>query len=97
MKIATFRRIVPMLSLLLAAACRTTPAGEARFTRFAYAGHDARFERSIDPRNAYLNPVLCGFNSDPSVCRKGGDYFLVTSSFTFPVSYTHLRAHETSV
>ncbi len=102
MKIATFRRIVPMLSLLLlAAACRTTPAGEARFTRFAYAGHDARFERSIDPRNAYLNPVLCGFNSDPSVCRKGVDYFLVTSSFTFhpsiPIYHSRDLVHWRSI
>lgn len=84
MKETTVRRIVPVLmTLLLAAACRTAPSGEARFDRFAYAGHDARFDREIDPRSEYFNPVLCGFNSDPSVCRKGRDYFLVTSSFTF--------------
>lgn len=76
--------LIPTLTtLLFAAGCDTQQAGEARFTRFAYAGHDARFERTIDPRNEYRNPILCGFNSDPSICRKGGDYFLVTSSFTF--------------
>lgn len=31
----------------------------------------------------YLNPVLPGFNPDPSVVRVGRDYFLVTSSFEY--------------
>ena len=31
----------------------------------------------------YKNPVLKGFNPDPSVCRVGGDYYLVTSTFEF--------------
>jgi len=31
----------------------------------------------------YLNPVIPGFNPDPSVCRSGEDYYLVTSSFEF--------------
>lgn len=30
-----------------------------------------------------LNPLLPGFYPDPSVCRKGDDYYLVTSSFEF--------------
>ena len=29
------------------------------------------------------NPVLKGFYPDPSICRAGDDYFLVTSSFTY--------------
>ncbi len=29
------------------------------------------------------NPILRGFNPDPSICRKGDDYYLVTSSFEF--------------
>ncbi len=28
----------------------------------------------------YRNPVLRGVNADPSVCRRGGDYYLATSS-----------------
>ena len=31
----------------------------------------------------YNNPVIRGFNPDPSVCRVGEDYYLVTSSFEF--------------
>lgn len=31
----------------------------------------------------YTNPVISGFNPDPSVCRAGEDYYLVTSSFEY--------------
>ena len=31
----------------------------------------------------YQNPILPGFNPDPSVCRAGEDYYLVTSSFEY--------------
>ncbi len=31
----------------------------------------------------YKNPVLRGFNPDPSVCRAGDDFYLVTSSFEY--------------
>ena len=31
----------------------------------------------------YRNPVISGFHPDPSVCRDGEDYYLVTSSFEY--------------
>lgn len=31
----------------------------------------------------YQNPVIRGFNPDPSICRVGEDYYLVTSSFEY--------------
>jgi xylan 1,4-beta-xylosidase len=31
----------------------------------------------------YINPVISGFHPDPSVCRVGEDYYLVTSSFEY--------------
>ena len=31
----------------------------------------------------YENPVIKGYNPDPSVCRAGEDYYLVTSSFEY--------------
>lgn len=31
----------------------------------------------------YRNPVISGFNPDPSICRVGSDYYLVTSSFEY--------------
>jgi hypothetical protein len=31
----------------------------------------------------FENPVVSGFASDPSVCRSGEDYYLVTSTFEY--------------
>ena len=31
----------------------------------------------------YSNPIIPGFHPDPSVCRVGDEYFLVTSTFTY--------------
>lgn len=31
----------------------------------------------------YFNPIIRGFNPDPSICRVGEDYYLVTSSFEY--------------
>src|SRR5690606_25349595 len=31
----------------------------------------------------FKNPVIPGFYSDPSVCRVGNDYYLVTSTFEY--------------
>ncbi|MBL6447695.1 glycoside hydrolase family 43 protein [Fulvivirga sp. 29W222] len=34
-------------------------------------------------RVTYRNPIIPGFYSDPSVCRVGDDYYLITSTFEF--------------
>lgn len=31
----------------------------------------------------YTNPIIPGFNPDPSICRAGEDYYLVTSTFEY--------------
>lgn len=31
----------------------------------------------------YQNPIIRGFNPDPSICRVGNDYYLVTSTFEY--------------
>ncbi|MBR0469787.1 MAG: glycoside hydrolase family 43 protein, partial [Clostridia bacterium] len=31
----------------------------------------------------YTNPVISGFNPDPSICKAGEDYYLVTSTFEY--------------
>jgi len=32
---------------------------------------------------SYQNPIIPGYNPDPSVCRVGDDYYLVTSTFEY--------------
>jgi len=34
-------------------------------------------------RETIVNPILTGFYPDPSICRVGEDYYLVTSSFAY--------------
>ncbi|MDE6446439.1 MAG: glycoside hydrolase family 43 protein [Alistipes sp.] len=80
----TFRRLFLSCTLLASlGGCRSLGPDEVRFAGFSYVGRDARFERAVDSCSEYLNPVLAGFHPDPSICRKGDDYFLVNSSFTF--------------
>lgn len=38
---------------------------------------------TVGQQTGYRNPVIPGFNPDPSVCRVGNDYYLVTSTFEF--------------
>ena len=43
------------------------------------------------------NPILSGFYPDPSICRVGEDYYLVTSSFVYapgvPIFHSRDLAH----
>lgn len=45
----------------------------------------------------YTNPILPGMHPDPSICRVGGDYYIVNSSFQFfpgiPVSHSRDLVH----
>lgn len=70
--------------------CRTGSQTEpqssvAMFDSFEYAGSDAYYNSNPLPdESSYYNPILAGWYSDPSICTNGeGDYFLVTSTFTF--------------
>lgn len=53
----------------------------AVFSYFEYVGNDSRFAKKAD--DEYFNPILPGFYPDPAVCRKGGDFFLALSSFSY--------------
>ena len=73
-------------ALILCAAlssCQTTATTEAVFHNFQYQGQDTRFEKDIDPEKEYLNPIISGFYPDPSICRKGEDYYMVHSTFSY--------------
>jgi xylan 1,4-beta-xylosidase len=38
---------------------------------------------SAQKKTEFCNPILAGFYPDPSICRVGSDYYLVTSSFSY--------------
>ncbi len=54
----------------------------AAFEWFEYKGNDKQFTEKL-PENGFRNPILAGFYPDPSITRKGDDYYLVTSSFAY--------------
>ncbi|HVZ65517.1 MAG TPA: glycoside hydrolase family 43 protein [Lacunisphaera sp.] len=64
---------------LLATALAAGPAPVA-FDSFTYTGRDAAFEAPLPPGH-YRNPILAGYNPDPSICRVGDDYYLINSTF----------------
>jgi alpha-N-arabinofuranosidase len=55
----------------------------ARFDWFSYEGRDSVFERVKPGPNQFRNPILTGFYPDPSITRRGDDYYLVTSTFSY--------------
>lgn len=72
------------LVLLILSACQQLgKSSYAIFREARYEGNDSRYDKDIDRQNQYFNPILSGFYPDPSICRKGDDYFLVNSSFSY--------------
>jgi alpha-N-arabinofuranosidase len=55
------------------------------FTRFVYQGDDEVYKENPLKADEFYNPILQGCYPDPSITRKGKDYYLVNSSFSmFP-------------
>ncbi|HUJ42275.1 MAG TPA: family 43 glycosylhydrolase, partial [Opitutaceae bacterium] len=52
------------------------------FDWFEYSGRDVIFSRPA-PAHGYRHPILAGSHPDPSICRVGGDHYLVNSSFAY--------------
>lgn len=58
---------------------------EPIFSNFTYTGEDAVYGDNPLKPGEFYSPILQGCYPDPSITRKGGDYYLVNSSFSmFP-------------
>lgn len=44
---------------------------------------EASVTEATTTNGTFQNPILAGFNPDPSICRVGDDYYLVNSSFAY--------------
>lgn len=77
-----------LIALTLATACLATASARAQSTAavsfdwFEYTGRDAVFEQPL-PAGHYRTPILTGFYPDPSICRVGEDYYLISSTFAY--------------
>lgn len=70
---------------LFAASCADnktaiTP-GTPVFSSFTYVGQDPVYDKNPISENEFYTPILQGCYPDPSICKKGNDYYLVCSSF----------------
>ncbi|MGL4518600.1 MAG: glycoside hydrolase family 43 protein [Phocaeicola sp.] len=55
------------------------------YTQFTYQGDDAIYRNNPLAEDEFYSPILQGCYPDPSITRKGGDYYMVHSSFAmFP-------------
>lgn len=72
-----------ILTVLLVSCRQEVKNNAATFGYAVYQGMDKWFDKPIDAENQYFNPILSGFYPDPSICRKGDDYFLVNSTFSY--------------
>ena len=55
------------------------------FTSYVYQGEDEVYKDYLLKTDEFYNPILQGCYPDPSIARKGDDYYLVTSTFAmFP-------------
>lgn len=62
----------------------TQEYGVAMFDNFVYSGNDDYYKSvELKDPSSFYNPILPGWNSDPSICRAGDDYFMVTSTFSY--------------
>lgn len=67
-----------------AAKAPATVAHTALFDYFSYSGDDDIYKKvKLEGEGGFYNPILPGWYSDPSICRVGDDYFMVTSSFSY--------------
>ncbi len=53
------------------------------FSQFVYQGDDKIYNTYPLKPDEFYNPILQGCYPDPSICRKGDDYYLISSSFAF--------------
>ena len=77
--------ILAILSLNDINAQKKSSSNNPIFTNFSYQGEDQVYKDNPLKKNEFYNPILQGCYPDPSIVRKGSDYFMVTSSFAmFP-------------
>lgn len=74
---------VGILPVMMCAKRESTvkPSDRPIFTNVEYSGHDSVFIKNPLGEDEFYNPILQGCYPDPSICRKGNDYYLVCSSF----------------
>lgn len=59
------------------------PENSPLFSKFVYKGDDDIYKKYPLKTDEFYTPILQGCYPDPSITRKGNDYYLVSSSFAY--------------
>lgn len=70
-----------LLTVSCASNQEATVPGTPVFGNFVYTGQDQVYDKNPLASDEFYSPILQGCYPDPSICRKGNDYYLVCSSF----------------
>lgn len=87
MKLRAFKMVMSLAALCMltipttAKETTTKPSDKPIFTDVEYVGEDSVYTANPLGEDEFYNPILQGCYPDPSICRKGDDYYLVCSSF----------------
>lgn len=72
------------LALMLCVSSAMSAESVAHFSNFEYIGNDDFYNRNqLKSETEFYNPIIPGWNSDPSIVRVGNDYWLVVSTFGY--------------
>nr|WP_320117414.1 glycoside hydrolase family 43 protein [uncultured Marinifilum sp.] len=81
----SFKFFLPIVFIFSILSCKNNSGDRniARFYSFSYQGNNSFYTDNPIDSCQYYNPILSGFYPDPSICKKGDDFYLVNSSFSF--------------
>ena len=68
---------------ITAIAAISSPLAAAPAANFDFVSYRALDTVPVTPSSSYRNPVLPGFQPDPSIVKVGSDFYLVTSTFSW--------------
>ncbi|WP_206513677.1 glycoside hydrolase family 43 protein [Pseudoflavitalea rhizosphaerae] len=75
--------LIAVLSAFAAFSQKRISAGnQPVFTQFTYQGNDRIYRNNPLNEGEFYGPILQGCYPDPSITRKGDDYYLINSSFS---------------
>jgi xylan 1,4-beta-xylosidase len=93
-RLSVFTKHQQVVMLLVAILCFSVVSSQEKnkapkdapvFTQFTYRGDDNFYKQSPLQPDEFYTPILQGCYPDPSITRKGNDYYLINSSFAmFP-------------
>ncbi len=72
--------VLEVVALAVATTVVSAQSSPVAFDWFEYSGTNA-LETKVGA-GEFQNPILTGFYPDPSITRRGDDYYLVSSSFS---------------